>query len=98
VDWTDPINKPVRPSLLGAKAFMSFPIEQVLDYIDWNPFFQVRGITIRGGVRAKSRCCKAGTAVGAAAEQGQPRCCDAACAAAMVAGRQSVYCMLSCSN
>jgi hypothetical protein len=42
VDWSDPINKPVRPSLIGAKAFMSFPIEDVLAYIDWNPFFQVR--------------------------------------------------------
>lgn len=42
VDWTDPINRPVRPSLIGAKSFMSFPIEDVLDYIDWNPFFQVR--------------------------------------------------------
>jgi hypothetical protein len=42
VDWSDPINKPVRPSLLGAKSFMSFPIEEVLDYIDWNPFFQVK--------------------------------------------------------
>lgn len=41
VDWSDPINKPVRPSVLGTKVFMSFPIEDVLDYIDWNPFFQV---------------------------------------------------------
>jgi hypothetical protein len=22
---------------------MDYPIEDVLDYIDWNPFFQVRG-------------------------------------------------------
>lgn len=41
VDWSDPINKPVRPSVQGTKVFMSFPIEGVLDYIDWNPFFQV---------------------------------------------------------
>lgn len=41
VDWSDPINKPVRPAVLGTKVFMSFPIEDVLDYIDWNPFFQV---------------------------------------------------------
>lgn len=41
VDWSDPINKPVRPSVLGTKVFMSFPIEEVLEYIDWNPFFQV---------------------------------------------------------
>jgi hypothetical protein len=49
VDWSDPINKPVRPSLIGAKAFMSFPIEDVLAYIDWNPFFQVR--------RRRGLCC-----------------------------------------
>lgn len=41
VDWTDPINKPVTPSFIGTKAFAAFPIEDVLEYIDWNPFFQV---------------------------------------------------------
>eukprot|EP00775_Hariotina_reticulata_P002950 gene2950-3235_t len=41
VDWSDPINKPVRPAVLGTEAFTSYPIEDVVDYIDWNPFFQV---------------------------------------------------------
>jgi len=41
VDWSDPANAPVRPALLGTKAFESYPIEDVVDYIDWNPFFQV---------------------------------------------------------
>lgn len=41
VDWKDPINKPVVPKIIGTKAFASFPIEDVVDYIDWNPFFQV---------------------------------------------------------
>jgi 5-methyltetrahydrofolate--homocysteine methyltransferase len=41
VDWADPVNKPVRPALLGSKVFRGFPLEEVIDYIDWNPFFQV---------------------------------------------------------
>jgi 5-methyltetrahydrofolate--homocysteine methyltransferase len=41
VDWSLEENKPVRPALLGTKVFESFPIEDVVDYIDWNPFFQV---------------------------------------------------------
>lgn len=28
--------------VLGNKVIRAFPIEDVLDYIDWNPFFQVR--------------------------------------------------------
>jgi cobalamin-dependent methionine synthase I len=42
VDWKDPINKPVRPAVIGTKVYKAFPIEDVVDYIDWNPFFQVR--------------------------------------------------------
>lgn len=41
MDWTDPVNKPVRPNLLGNKVINDFPIQDVVDYIDWNPFFQV---------------------------------------------------------
>lgn len=41
VDWKDPINKPVKPKVIGTKAFKGFPIEDVVEYIDWNPFFQV---------------------------------------------------------
>ena len=29
------------PKLLGSKALLNFPIEDVINYIDWNPFFQV---------------------------------------------------------
>ncbi|KAG2429238.1 hypothetical protein HXX76_011007 [Chlamydomonas incerta] len=41
VDWKDPVNQPVKPKVLGNKVIRDFPIEDVLDYIDWNPFFQV---------------------------------------------------------
>eukprot|EP00879_Flechtneria_rotunda_P001912 GHRR01002085.1.p1 GENE.GHRR01002085.1~~GHRR01002085.1.p1 ORF type:complete len:831 (+),score=321.20 GHRR01002085.1:401-2893(+) len=41
VDWSDPVNKPHRPAVLGTKVFTEYPIGDVLDYIDWNPFFQV---------------------------------------------------------
>lgn len=41
VDWKDPINKPVKPQIIGTKVFKAFPIEDVVEYIDWNPFFQV---------------------------------------------------------
>lgn len=41
VDWADPINKPVQPKVLGATVYNNYPIEDVIDYIDWNPFFQV---------------------------------------------------------
>lgn len=42
VDWSDPANAPAKPNLLGTKVYQDFPIEDLLDYIDWNPFFQVR--------------------------------------------------------
>jgi cobalamin-dependent methionine synthase I len=41
VDWADPINTPVRPKVLGSTVYSNYPIEDVIDYIDWNPFFQV---------------------------------------------------------
>ncbi|GAB4815077.1 hypothetical protein N2152v2_002123 [Parachlorella kessleri] len=41
LDWKDPALRPVVPRLLGTKAYVDFPIEEVLPYIDWNPFFQV---------------------------------------------------------
>eukprot|EP00898_Chlorokybus_atmophyticus_P000980 jgi/Chlat1/1883/Chrsp145S02203 len=43
VDWSLPENKPVTPSFLGNKVLTDFPLEQVLEDIDWNPFFQARG-------------------------------------------------------
>ena len=41
VDWGLPENRPVKPQLIGTKVYEDFPLEEVLDYIDWNPFFQV---------------------------------------------------------
>lgn len=41
VDWSQPENQPVKPLLLGTKTFLDFPMSEVVDYIDWNPFFQV---------------------------------------------------------
>lgn len=41
IDWKDPANKPHVPKILGTKVFKEIPIESVVDYIDWNPFFQV---------------------------------------------------------
>lgn len=29
-----------RPGLLGVKSLNDFPLEDILEYIDWNPFFQ----------------------------------------------------------
>lgn len=42
IDWSDPVNVPVVPKFIGTKVFDNFPLEDVLPYIDWNPFFQVR--------------------------------------------------------
>ena len=41
VDWNDPVNAPYRPLHLGPTSYVDFPLEDVLEYIDWNPFFQV---------------------------------------------------------
>ncbi|KAI7837900.1 hypothetical protein COHA_008281, partial [Chlorella ohadii] len=41
VDWSAPGNAPARPALLGTKVWEDYPIEELLPYIDWNPFFQV---------------------------------------------------------
>jgi 5-methyltetrahydrofolate--homocysteine methyltransferase len=41
VDWSLPDNTPVRPKKAGLTVFEDVPIEEVLPYIDWNPFFQV---------------------------------------------------------
>ncbi len=40
-DWTAAENTPVKPKLIGTKTYTDFPLEEVLPYIDWNPFFQV---------------------------------------------------------
>lgn len=41
IDWSLPENFPSKPKLIGRKALRDFPLEDVLPYIDWNPFFQV---------------------------------------------------------
>jgi len=41
VDWSLLENAPVKPAFLGTRVFRDIPIEDVLPYIDWNPFFQV---------------------------------------------------------
>ena len=43
VDWSAPENAPFKPQLLGTKVWHDFPLEELLPYIDWNPFFQVGG-------------------------------------------------------
>lgn len=41
LDWSLPENKPFKPNMLGVKVLRDYPIEEVVPYIDWNPFFQV---------------------------------------------------------
>jgi 5-methyltetrahydrofolate--homocysteine methyltransferase len=41
VDFTSPEHLPVTPKFVGVKALVDVPIADVIDYIDWNPFFQV---------------------------------------------------------
>jgi len=31
----------VKPSFLGDKVYKNFPIEQIVPYIDWKPFFDI---------------------------------------------------------
>lgn len=65
VDWSLPENTPPVPKLLGTKTFLEFPIEEVISYIDWNPFFQARrdelsaqgrGPRQRGGGSGRQSC------------------------------------------
>ncbi len=37
IDWTGA--RPLAPSLLGAKALPDYPLAELVDYIDWSPFF-----------------------------------------------------------
>jgi len=41
IDWTAPAMQPCQPKLVGKKVYKNFPIEDVVQYIDWTPFFQV---------------------------------------------------------
>ncbi len=38
IDW--PAYEPVKPSFLGARAFASYDVAELIPYIDWTPFFQ----------------------------------------------------------
>ncbi len=37
-DWES--HKPQKPAFLGVKSFNNYPLEEVVKYIDWTPFFQ----------------------------------------------------------
>ncbi|KAJ1934261.1 hypothetical protein FBU59_005756, partial [Linderina macrospora] len=41
IDWNTPENQPPKPNLVGTKVYDDYDLNQVLPYIDWNPFFQV---------------------------------------------------------
>ena len=38
--WTT-LYRPTRPKFLGTKVYHSFPLEDLVPYIDWKPFFDV---------------------------------------------------------
>ena len=40
VDWGAGF-RPTRPKFLGTKVYRSFPLEELVPYIDWKPFFDV---------------------------------------------------------
>mmetsp|Transcript_37243 Transcript_37243/g.58643 ORF Transcript_37243/g.58643 Transcript_37243/m.58643 type:complete len:1245 (-) Transcript_37243:89-3823(-) len=39
VDWRAKEEKPTKPTFLGAKTFKNIPLEELIDFIDWIPFF-----------------------------------------------------------
>ena len=39
IDWSS--YHPVKPTFLGTKAFTDYPLEELVEVIDWTPFFQV---------------------------------------------------------
>lgn len=41
MDWKAEENRPVTPNQLGTKVYKDYAVKDVVDYIDWNPFFQV---------------------------------------------------------
>lgn len=36
-DWDNYV--PTKPTFLGTKTFIEYPLEELIDYIDWTPFF-----------------------------------------------------------
>ncbi|KAJ2657974.1 hypothetical protein GGH99_007040, partial [Coemansia sp. RSA 1285] len=41
IEWALPENLPPKPIMVGHKVYEDIDLNQVLPYIDWNPFFQV---------------------------------------------------------
>lgn len=39
LDWSG-VYQPPKPSFLGTRTFEDYPIAELIDYIDWTPFFQ----------------------------------------------------------
>jgi 5-methyltetrahydrofolate--homocysteine methyltransferase len=37
-------NPPPKPTFFGTKAWTDYPVEKLVDFIDWNPFFQMYSI------------------------------------------------------
>jgi 5-methyltetrahydrofolate--homocysteine methyltransferase len=40
IDWSNAAYTPPKPTFLGVKELKNFPLEQLVPYIDWSPFFQ----------------------------------------------------------
>lgn len=47
VDWTNYV--PPKPSFLGTKVFDDIPLTELLDRLDWSPFFQSWDLHVFGG-------------------------------------------------
>ncbi len=45
IDWS--VRKPTRPSFFGARAFTDYPLQELVEVIDWAPFFHVWELTGR---------------------------------------------------
>ena len=45
IDWTK--TSPTKPSFIGLKSFSDYPLAELVDYIDWTPFFQTWELTGR---------------------------------------------------
>jgi 5-methyltetrahydrofolate--homocysteine methyltransferase len=45
LDWS--AHKPVKPSFIGTRIFENYPLEDLVPYIDWTPFFQTWELTGR---------------------------------------------------
>ncbi|PVU97549.1 hypothetical protein BB561_000487 [Smittium simulii] len=41
IDFTEPANIPATPKFIGVKTATNIDLASIVDFIDWNPFFQV---------------------------------------------------------